>query len=50
MVVILSLVILKNHTSSLAVDAFSACLRRLAPARAVELLKQGRGVFWNQLI
>jgi CHAT domain-containing protein len=31
------------------VDAFSACLRRHAPARAVELLEQGRGVFWNQL-
>ena len=50
MVVILSLVILQNHTSSLAVDAFSACLCRLAPARTVELLEQGRGVFWNQLI
>ena len=43
------LVILKNLTSSLAVDAFSACLRRCAPARAVELLEQGRGVFWSQL-
>ena len=43
------LVILKNHTSSLAVDAFSACLRKRAPARAVELLEQGRGVFWSQL-
>ena len=43
------LVILKNHTSSLAVDAFSACLRKSAPARAVELLEQGRGVFWSQL-
>ena len=42
-------VILKNHTSSLAVDAFSACLRQRAPARAVELVEQGRGVFWNQL-
>ena len=43
------LVILKHHTSSLAVDAFSACLRKLAPAHAVELLEQGRGVFWSQL-
>ena len=34
---------------SLAVDAFSACLRKRAPARAVELLEQGRGVFWSQL-
>ena len=43
------LAILKNLTSSLAVDAFSACLRKRAPARAVELLEQGRGVFWSQL-
>ena len=41
--------ILKSLTSSLAVDAFSACLRKRAPARAVELLEQGRGVFWTQL-
>jgi CHAT domain-containing protein/tetratricopeptide (TPR) repeat protein len=43
------LVILKNVTSSLAVDAFSACLRKRTPVRAVELLEQGRGVFWSQL-
>ena len=43
------LVIVKNLMSSLAVDAFSACLRRRALARAVELLEQGRGVFWSQL-
>ncbi|KAF8436541.1 CHAT domain-containing protein [Boletus edulis BED1] len=43
------LVILKNLTSSLAVDAFSACLRHRSPAKAVELLEQGRGVFWSQL-
>jgi CHAT domain-containing protein/tetratricopeptide (TPR) repeat protein len=43
------LVILKSLTPSLAVDAFSACLRKRAPARAVELLEQGRGVFWSQL-
>ena len=42
--------IVKDVTSSLAVDAFSACLRDDAssPARAVELLEQGRGAFWNQ--
>ena len=43
------LVILKGLTSSLAVDAFSACLRNGDPAHAVELLEQGRGVFWSQL-
>ncbi|KAF8436306.1 CHAT domain-containing protein [Boletus edulis BED1] len=42
--------ILKKLTSSLAVDAFSACLRNGSPAKAVELLEQGRGVFWSQLI
>ena len=41
--------IFKSLTSSLAVDAFSACVRKCAPARAVELLEQGRGVFWSQL-
>ena len=41
--------ILKDLTSSLAVDAFSACLRKCAPAHAVKLLEQGRGVFWSQL-
>jgi CHAT domain-containing protein/tetratricopeptide (TPR) repeat protein len=43
------LVILKSLTSSLAVDAFSACLCKRAPAHAIELLEQGRGVFWSQL-
>jgi len=43
------LAILKKLTSSLAVDAFSACLRECAPAHAVELLEQGRSVFWTQL-
>ena len=42
-------IIRKNLTLSLAVDAFSACLRKGAPTRAVELLEQGRGVFWSQL-
>ncbi|KAN0085712.1 CHAT domain containing protein [Tylopilus felleus] len=41
--------VLKKLTSSLAVDAFSACLRSDAPARAVEFLEQGRSVFWTQL-
>ncbi|KAG8215519.1 hypothetical protein J3R82DRAFT_9167 [Butyriboletus roseoflavus] len=35
--------------SSLAVDAFSACLRNRSSKNAVELLEQGRGVFWTQL-
>ncbi|KAF8432777.1 CHAT domain-containing protein [Boletus edulis BED1] len=43
------LIILKKHSASLAVDAFSACLRRGAHVRAVELLEQGRSVFWSQL-
>ena len=43
------LVILKGLTSSLAVDAFSTCLRKCVPGHAVELLEQGRGVFWSQL-
>ncbi|KAF8429868.1 CHAT domain-containing protein [Boletus edulis BED1] len=43
------LTILKDRISSLAVDAFSACLRRGARVRAVELLEQGRSVFWSQL-
>ena len=42
-------VVLKKLTSSLAVDAFSACLRDHAPARAVEFLEQGRSLFWTQL-
>ncbi|KAF8425376.1 hypothetical protein L210DRAFT_3653236 [Boletus edulis BED1] len=41
--------ILKECSSSLAVDAFSACLRRGAPVRGVELLEQGHSVFWSQL-
>ncbi|KAF8436351.1 CHAT domain-containing protein [Boletus edulis BED1] len=43
------LIILKQRSASLAVDAFSACLRRGARVRAVELLEQGRSVFWSQL-
>ena len=43
------LIILKNLTSSLAVDAFSACLRNCSLTNAIELLEQGRGIFWTQL-
>ena len=43
------LVVLKALTSSLAVEAFSTCLRNHCPTKAVELLEQGRGVFWSQL-
>ncbi|KAF8122963.1 TPR-like protein [Boletus edulis] len=43
------LIILKERSASLAVDAFSACLRRGARVRAVELLEQGRSIFWSQL-
>ena len=42
--------LLKSISSSLAVDAFSACLRNRSPTKAVELLEQGRAVFWSQLI
>ena len=41
--------VLKALSSSLAADAFSACLRNHSPTNAVELLEQGRGVFWGQL-
>ena len=41
--------VLKALSSSLAVDAFSACLRNHSPTNAVELLEQGHGVFWSQL-
>ena len=40
---------LKDLMSSLAVDGFSACLRNCSPMHAIELVKQGRGVFWSQL-
>ena len=40
---------LKKLTSSLSVDAFSACLRHGSPIEAVELLEQGRAVFWGLL-
>ena len=43
------LTVFKALSSSLAVDAFSACLRNHSPTSAVELLEQGRGVFWSQL-
>ena len=43
------LTLLKSLASSLAPDALSACLRNQTPEKAVELLEQGRGVFWSQL-
>ena len=43
------LALLKQRLTSTAVDAFSACLRYGDPSNAVELLEQGRGVFWSQL-
>ncbi|KAH0827382.1 hypothetical protein J3R83DRAFT_4035 [Lanmaoa asiatica] len=36
------LTVLKHFTSSIAMDAFSACLRHHSPINAVELLEQGR--------
>ena len=44
------LALLKQLTKSTPVDAFSACIPYGNPANAVELLEQGRGVFWSQLI
>ena len=41
--------LVKSLSSSLAVDAFSACLRNQSLTKAVELLEQGRAVFWSQL-
>ena len=43
------LTLLKSLASSLAADAFSACLRNGSFTKAIELLEQGRGVFWSQL-
>ena len=41
--------ILKKTVSSLAVDAFSYCVRQGNIKTAVELLEQGRTVLWTQL-
>jgi CHAT domain-containing protein/tetratricopeptide (TPR) repeat protein len=41
--------ILKNNVSSLAVDAFSYCVRHGNIKTAVEFLEQGRAVFWTHL-
>ena len=41
--------ILKNNVSSLAVDAFSYCVRQGNIKTAVEFSEQGRTVFWTQL-
>ena len=45
-----NLALLKQLVTSLAVDAFSACLRHGNSTNAIELLEQGRRVFWSQLI
>ena len=44
------LTVVRSLTSSLAPDVFSAGLRYQSSEKAVELLEQGRGVFWSQLI
>ncbi|KAG1824807.1 CHAT domain-containing protein [Suillus subaureus] len=41
--------VLRMATASLAVDAFSCSVRHGAPTTAVELVEQGRAVFWSQL-
>ncbi|KAG1838255.1 CHAT domain-containing protein [Suillus subluteus] len=41
--------IVREATSSLAVDAFSYCVRHGALIIAVELVEQGRAVFWTHL-
>ena len=45
-----NLTLLKQLITSLPVDAFSACLRHGNPTNAIELLEQGRGVFWSQFV
>ena len=42
--------ILKRNVSSLAVDAFSYCVRHGNIKVAVEILEQGRAVFWTHLV
>ncbi|KAG1743815.1 hypothetical protein EDB19DRAFT_1963189 [Suillus lakei] len=41
--------VVREATSSLATDAFSCGIRRSAFMAAVELVEQGRAVFWTQL-
>ncbi|OAX35455.1 TPR-like protein [Rhizopogon vinicolor AM-OR11-026] len=41
--------LVRKATSSLAMDAFSCSLRHSALTTAVELVEQGRAVFWTQL-
>ncbi|KAG1868361.1 CHAT domain-containing protein [Suillus subalutaceus] len=41
--------VIREAVSSLATDAFSCSVRHGALTTAVELLEQGRGVFWTQL-
>ncbi|KAL4064706.1 CHAT domain-containing protein [Scleroderma yunnanense] len=39
---------IKQVVSSIPMDSFSYCLRHDAPTTAVELLEQGRMIFWTQ--
>ncbi|KAG2048564.1 hypothetical protein BDR06DRAFT_1024396 [Suillus hirtellus] len=41
--------VIREAVSSLATDAFSCCVRRGELTTAVELVEQGRAVFWTQL-
>ena len=41
--------VVREATSSIAMDAFSCSVRHGALTTAVELLEQGRAVFWTQL-
>ncbi|KAG2131215.1 TPR-like protein [Suillus cothurnatus] len=41
--------VIRMATASLAVDAFSCSIRHRALTTAVELVEQGRAVFWTQL-
>jgi CHAT domain-containing protein len=41
--------VVKEVTSSIAMDAFSCCVRHGALTNAVELVEQGRAVLWTQL-
>ncbi|KAG1741659.1 TPR-like protein [Suillus lakei] len=42
--------VIKKATSSIAMDAFSCCVRRGALTTAVELVEQGRAILWTQSV
>ncbi|KAF9224796.1 hypothetical protein BS17DRAFT_701538 [Gyrodon lividus] len=42
--------VVKSATLSIAMDAFSCCIRHDDLTAAVQLLEQGRAVFWTQLL